>query len=107
MSFFLQAGFVGEYFQTIRETAERLEKLLASAGQQLTWSSLEEVKGAVGEILEQSRQACELLDRLPCQPIIYTGEGKTEEVIAMLDRLLYLQQSPAACSSNRKKHASG
>jgi len=107
VSYFLRAGFVYEHFQSILDAAERLRELLDLAGQQRTLGSLEEAKGAAEEILEQSRQACELLDRLSCEPIIYTGEGKTEEVIAMLDSLLYLHQSPAARSRNKKKQASG
>lgn len=107
MSYFLRAGFVYEHFQSILVTAGRLRELLDLSVQQRSWGSLEEVKGAAEEILEQSRQACELLDRLSCEPIIYTGEGKTEEVIAMLDGLLYLQKTPAARTRSKKKQASG
>lgn len=47
----------------------------------------EEIRAALSSILERSAELVTFLDRFESSPLIYTGEGSTQEVLAKLQRL--------------------
>lgn len=54
----------------------------------------EEIGVSLGAILEQTGDLITFLDRFESSPIIYTGEGSTEEVLEMLERAVAVAQRP-------------
>ncbi len=99
---FLAAGVLRERLQEIRDAASYLQRLLhldeaerevllaqyASEGCYTTF--IDEVEKTLASLATHSRELSALLDSLQCEPLVYTGEGSTEEVMALLNHLLNL-----------------
>jgi hypothetical protein len=84
MTNFLPAGIISDQLKDIYDFTCQLEKLLN--GEEISpeaQESLQQIKTNVKEVLE-------LIEGFPCQPLIYTGQGTTEEVIARLEWILAL-----------------
>lgn len=52
----------------------------------------QDMVAALQQILDRSEEMVSFLDRFESSPIIYTGEGSTQEVLAKLQRLATLAQ---------------
>lgn len=52
----------------------------------------QDMVAALQQILDRSEEMVSFLDRFESSPIIYTGEGSTQEVLAKLRRLAALAQ---------------
>lgn len=99
MTNFLSAAAVSEAIQDLHESCRYLETLLAmNESERARFAEAnvrrgipatvdEEVRKTVASMRETARAAKEFLDSLQSQPIIYTGEGTTEEVLALVERL--------------------
>lgn len=48
----------------------------------------QETKAALQAILDRSEELISFLDRFESSPVIYTGEGSTQEVLGRLQRLV-------------------
>jgi len=100
MTNFLRTGFLGERFKEIAEAADYLERLLGLSGperKKLLYQYAkrghkttvkEELRRTAHSIASKAREAADFMDQLPSQPLIYTGPGDTETVIAMLEGLV-------------------
>lgn len=109
---FLSAAAVSEAIQELHEGCRYVEMLLnmsdaerarfaeANARKGMPTSVDEEVRNTVATMRETARAAKEFLDGLQSQPIIYTGEGTTDEVLAMVERLF---SAPAGQASQSEK----
>ncbi|MHB9146241.1 MAG: hypothetical protein ACYC5Y_13000 [Symbiobacteriia bacterium] len=111
---FLAAGFLQEQLAELHEKAEQLKHLLemnehdrdllvdryAAQGYYTTY--VREVEKALNTVVSASSDMHDFLSRLSCQPIIYTGEGETQQVVDMLERLLILYQSDAPAGDKRR-----
>ena len=84
MTHFLSCGFLRDYLTEIMESAARLDRLLEGSGR----APDDEARLAAGFIADRARQAVELLDSMPCEPLVWTGPGSTEEVIRRLEEML-------------------
>ncbi len=93
MTNFLRADFVAEKLRTIHDELTTLRTSLADRTVTETCSdcTAQDVL-AVDYLLEMCGEIADLLERLPCQPLVYTGEESTEEMITLLDRLLRLHR---------------
>ncbi len=103
---FLRAGIIKEQLDEIYDAAQYLWKLLQSTPQEQDSASLgprdtsraqgllanPEISKALETILRTSESTKNFIDSLPCEPLIYTGEGDTESVILMLENLVNQQQ---------------
>jgi len=112
---FLGAGFIAEQINDIYEQARYLQKLLqltleereelidsyAAKGYYTTFES--EIGKALNAVVEGSRQTCEFMNNLQCQPLIYTGDGDTDQVIDLLERLMILHQTSMGTLPPRRK----
>lgn len=94
MTHFLSAGIFNDRLKDIYETATQLEQLLGAAGEEAEAAreQVHKIKTAAGELLE-------LIQSFSCQPLIYTGNGNTEEIITRLDWLLTFAGTDASPSS--------
>lgn len=111
---FLAAGFLQEQLKDVRDKAEYLKRLLAMtederdllvdryAAQGYYTTFVREVENALNCVVDGARELDAFMNRLQCQPIIYTGEGETQQVIDMLERLLALYQAGAPAADNRR-----
>lgn len=111
---FLAAGFIREQLDDVRDNAEYLKRLLAMtdeerdllvdryAAQGYYTSFVREVEKALDAIVAGAREVHTFISNLSSQPIIYTGEGDTQQVIDMLERLLMLYQSGAPAPDTRR-----
>jgi len=98
----------------VRESAEYLKRLLAMtederdllvdryAAQGYYTTFVREVEKALNGVVDGTRELDTFMNKLQCQPIIYTGEGDTQQVIDMLERLLALYQSGAPAADQRR-----
>ncbi|MGE5561075.1 MAG: hypothetical protein ACM3XN_08555 [Chloroflexota bacterium] len=113
MTNFLSAAAVSEAIQELHEGCRYLEMLLgmndaerarfvaANARKGLPTTIDEEVRKTVESMRATAHAAKEFLDGMQSQPIIYTGEGSTEDVLAMLERLFAAHAKEAASSGKR------
>jgi hypothetical protein len=97
---FLSAAAVSEAIQELYEGCRYVEMLLgmsdteqqrfieANARKGVPTTVEEEVRRTAASMRETAQAAKEFLDGMQSQPVIYTGEGNTEEVLTMLERLL-------------------
>lgn len=97
---FLQAGQLRDDLQELLEHARYLRHLLGlnlvareemvsgyvQEGYYTTYEA--ELEKAAARLEEGARALVDLVTRFPCEPLIYTGDGDTESVIAMLEQLL-------------------
>lgn len=113
MANFLAAGFMKEKLADICAAAEYLRRLLSlteverrklieihkARGRDTSYG--EEVARTLDGIVQDSGVLRDFIDRLPCEPLIYTGKGSTTEVIRMLERLLAAEQRSARKRAGR------
>ncbi len=104
---FLEVGALREGLQEIYENAQWLGRLLsmtpdqraameqARVAQGDVTTYTDDVRTALSAVIEQSGDLVQLLDRFESNPIVYTGDGSTAEVLAMLERLLALHRREA------------
>lgn len=78
MTNFLPAGIINETILEIQAKSSELQKELAQ-------QNLYNVKKGLQEIEEMAVELAMFLEKLSCQPLIYTGPGTTEEVIRRLE----------------------
>jgi hypothetical protein len=100
MMHFLEVGSMREDLVEILKNAQLLRQLLAMShaerqaidqhrarlGELSTVS--EEIQASLQAILARSAELIAFLDRFESSPLIYTGEGSTEAVLAKLQRLM-------------------
>ena len=93
MTNFLRANFVAERLHMIHDELTTLRASLG--GRDLTEAcsdcAAQDVL-ALDYLLEMCGEITDLLEQLSCQPLVYTGDEPTEEIIALLDRLLTLHR---------------
>ncbi|MFZ5824432.1 MAG: hypothetical protein ACOY94_08900 [Bacillota bacterium] len=99
MTHFLEVGSMREDLAEILKSAQWLKRLLSMSqsermaieqarvrqGDMTTIN--QDTQAALQTILERSEELLGFLDRFESSPIIYTGEGSTQEVLAKLQRL--------------------
>lgn len=96
---FLEVGSMREELAEILKQAQWLTRLLsmnhterqaveqARVRQGDLTTINQEIQAALSDILERSEELVTFLDRFESSPLIYTGEGSTQEVLAKLQRL--------------------
>ncbi|ADI01942.1 MAG TPA: hypothetical protein GXX39_05205 [Syntrophothermus lipocalidus] len=97
MTNFLPAGIILDQLEDILqytlELEQKLEQQVVSA----------ETKQIASSIAGTVRDLLGFLQKFPCQPLVYTGSGTTEEVIARLEWLLALySMEDSGITSGRK-----
>lgn len=110
---FLAAGFLQEQVDDLFENAQHLKRLLEMtesersllvdryAAQGYYTTFLREVEKTLNSLVSGAGELHDFLTKLQCQPIIYTGEGETQQVVDMLERLLALYQTGAPPDKRR------
>lgn len=102
---FLEVASIREDLDEVSKSARRLKELLSMS--QAQRSALEQARALQGEmttvdeeieqhlrvILERVDASLAFLDRFESGPIIYTGEGTTQEVLSRLHRLAALAET--------------
>jgi len=78
MTNFLPAGIINDTILEIHAKSCQLQKELAQ-------QNLYNLKQGLKEIEELAIELAMFLEKLSCQPLIYTGTGTTEEVIRRLE----------------------
>lgn len=104
MTHFLEVGALREGLQEIFDNARWLRRLLSMTPEQRAaleqarvaqgdiTTYADDVRSALGAVLGQSEELVRFLDQFEANPIVYTGEGSTAEVLAMLERLMSQQK---------------
>ncbi len=101
MTNFLAAGIIKETFSDINQKTRELKELL-------TEKKYDQMQKSVDELEEMALDLWVFIERFPCEPLIYTGQGKTEEVIKRLEWALAFSEEDIAQllkSANSKKKA--
>lgn len=100
MTHFLEVGSMREDLAEILKGAQWLKRLLSmsqSERQAIEQARVrqgdmttinQDAQAALQAILDRSEELIRFLDRFESSPIIYTGEGSTQEVLARLQRLV-------------------
>jgi len=93
VTYFLAAGFIPEELEIMQQAAHEARTLTEGFATEAGSASLplrhaERLQYLIGEFGRRCDRLCELIDRLHCEPLIYTGTGATQEVIDRLERLL-------------------
>lgn len=95
MTNFLPACFIKERIAEIGEGLDYLLTVLQEAdgnhepgSEHLSEKVSEEVRQVIGNLKLKAAETSEFMQRFPSDPLIYTGEGSTDQVIAMLESLL-------------------
>ncbi len=78
MSNFLPAAMINE---TLEEICEKIAELKL----QVKEEDKELIVNGLTEIEEMALDLWVFIERFPCQPLIYTGQGNTDEIIKRLD----------------------
>ncbi len=78
MTNFLPAGIINETISDINQKARELKKSLAEG-------DLEQLQKGLDELEEMALEIWVFIERFQCQPLLYTGPGKTEDVIKRLE----------------------
>ncbi|HPF20939.1 MAG TPA: hypothetical protein PLC88_06335 [Syntrophomonas sp.] len=78
MTNFLPAGIINETISDINQKAREMKTLLAD-------NRLDDVKKVLNELEEIALDLWVFIERFQCEPLIYTGPGKTDEVIKRLE----------------------
>ncbi|MBP1762723.1 MAG: hypothetical protein H6Q64_2265 [Firmicutes bacterium] len=100
MTNFLPAGIINETISDINQKAREMKTFLAE-------ERLEELKKSIDELEEIALDLWVFIERFQCEPLIYTGPGKTDEVIKRLEWALAfseedLEQMLKAMNSRKK-----
>lgn len=78
MTNFLPAGIINETISDINQKARELKQHLAD-------NKLDELRKSLDDLEEMALELWVFIERFQCEPLIYTGQGKTEEVIKRLE----------------------
>lgn len=78
MTNFLPAGIINETISDINQKAREMKTFLAE-------ERMEELKKSIDELEEIALDLWVFIERFQCEPLIYTGPGKTAEVIKRLE----------------------
>lgn len=78
MTNFLPAGIINDTVIEIQAKCAELQKDLAA-------QNLYRIKQGIKEIEDLTVELAVFLERLSCQPLIFTGPGTTEEIIRRLE----------------------
>ena len=78
MTNFLPAGIINETISDINQKAREMKSYLAE-------DNLYELKKSLDELEEMALDLWVFIERFQCEPLIYTGPGKTDEVIKRLE----------------------
>ncbi|MEW6080546.1 MAG: hypothetical protein AB1576_01900 [Bacillota bacterium] len=100
MTHFLRVGFLGERARELRGDAVRLKELLS--GLELSDReplAVREIESLLRSIGKAAGEIQEFLDALPSEPLVWTGQGSTEEVMAMLEALVQAREA-RGCPDN-------
>lgn len=102
MTNFLAAGIINENISDINQKARELKELLAE-------KKYEQMEKCLNELEEMALDVWVFIERFQCEPLIYTGPGKTEEVIKRLEWALAFSEEDLAqlmkAANNSKKKA--
>ena len=102
MTYFLPAGVIKETLNDIYQRVTELKSHLNSL-------NLPETKKAAEGIEELALDLLVFIERFPCEPLIFTGPGNTEEVVKHLERALAVlekyDQAKWADNDSQKKNA--
>ncbi|CFW96673.1 Uncharacterized [Syntrophomonas zehnderi OL-4] len=99
MTNFLPAGIINETISDINQKARELKQHLAD-------NKLDELRKALDELEEMALELWVFIERFQCEPLLYTGQGKTEEVIKRLEWALAFTEEDfeqLLKSANKKK----
>ncbi|NLB53120.1 MAG: hypothetical protein GX808_09320 [Syntrophomonadaceae bacterium] len=83
MTNFLPAGIINDSIEDIFEKVLELKKIAEENDREKLLKGLNELENIALDLWA-------FIDQFPCQPIIYTGQGKTEELINRLEWALTL-----------------
>jgi uncharacterized pyridoxal phosphate-containing UPF0001 family protein len=89
MTNFLPAGIINETISDINQKAREMKTYLAE-------NRLEELKKSIDELEEVALDLWVFIERFQCEPLIYTGPGKTDEVIKRLEWALAFSEEDLA-----------
>ncbi|MGI6412103.1 MAG: hypothetical protein ACOXZ5_00245 [Syntrophomonadaceae bacterium] len=97
MTNFLPAGIIydsiAEIYEKVNELKQNIDKL-----------ELESIKKRLSEIEDLALDLWVFMEKLPCQPLIYTGQGTTEEVIRRIEwALTFIEEADPVLINNFKK----
>ena len=84
MSRFLRVGIFLDRLDDIAEAARLMLEAVESGEDEGILKSVEMAK----DIESMAKGLRDFIARWDCEPIIYTGQGSTEEIINMLDKLI-------------------
>jgi len=101
MTNFLPAGIINETISDINQKAREMKSYLAE-------DRLDNLKKALDELEEMALDLWVFIERFQCEPLIYTGPGKTDEVIKRLEWALAFSEEDMEQilrSMNTKKKA--
>lgn len=101
MTNFLPAGIINETISDINQKAREMKSYLAE-------DRIDNLKKALDELEEMALELWVFIERFQCEPLIYTGPGKTEEVIKRLEWALAFSEEDIEQilrSMNTKKKA--
>lgn len=89
MTRFLRVGFLGERARELRSESLRLKEILSRLELAKRDSVAErEVENVLLRIVRKAAEISDFLEALPSEPLVWTGDGDTDEVIAMLEGLI-------------------
>lgn len=101
MTNFLPAGIINETISDINQKAREMKSYLAE-------DRLDELKKSLDALEEMALDLWVFIERFKCEPLIYTGPGKTDEVIKRLEWALAFSEEDIEQilrSMNTKKKA--
>jgi len=101
MTNFLPAGIINETISDINQKAREMKSYLAE-------DRLDELKISLDALEEMALDLWVFIERFQCEPLIYTGPGKTDEVIKRLEWALAFSEEDIEQilrSMNTKKKA--
>ena len=78
MTNFLPEGMINETISDINQKAREMKTFLAE-------NRLDQLQKALEELEEIALDLWVFIERFQCEPLIYTGPGKTDEVIKRLE----------------------
>lgn len=98
MSNFLPAAMINETLEEICEKVAELKLQAKEKNDEALFNSLKEIE-------DMALDLWVFIERFPCQPLIYTGQGNTDEIIKRLDWALAFSEGidPMELLNNNKK----
>ena len=96
MSYFLPAGIIND---SVGDLSEKVAEVRTYYEQR----DMIRLKKALLDLEDIVLDLAVFLERLTCQPLIYTGKGSTEEVIKRLERALQLAEKEESLENSTGK----